>query len=64
MSLRKPPTLTAALIASNRRNAKKSTGPGTAPGKAWSRLNRLRKEAFSAGRNNVENSKESACLCE
>jgi len=42
MSLRKSPTLTPALIASNRRNAQKSTGPRTARGKAWSRLNRLR----------------------
>ncbi len=42
MSLRKSPTLTPALIASNRRNAKKSTGPRTARGKAWSRLNSLR----------------------
>ena len=42
MSLRKSPTLTPALLASNRRNAKKSTGPRTARGKAWSRLNRLR----------------------
>jgi len=43
MSLRKSPTLTPALLASNRLNAKKSTGPRTAQGKAWSRLNRLRK---------------------
>ncbi len=42
MSLRKSPTLTPALLASNRRNAKKSTGPRTARGKAWSRLNPLR----------------------
>lgn len=42
MSLRKSPTLTPALLASNRRNAKKSTGPRTARGKAWSRLNRLK----------------------
>ena len=42
MSLRKSPTLTPALLASNRRNAKKSTGPRTAPGKAWSRLNHFR----------------------
>jgi len=42
MSLRKPPTLTPALLASNRRNAGKSTGPRTARGKAWSRLNRMR----------------------
>src|SRR5271157_615364 len=41
MSLRKSPTLTAALLAANRRNAKKSTGPRTARGKAFSRLNRL-----------------------
>lgn len=42
MSLRKSPTLTPALLASNRRNAKKSTGPRTVRGKAWSRLNHLR----------------------
>jgi hypothetical protein len=42
MSLRKSPTLTPALLASNRQNAKQSTGPRTAQGKAWSRLNRLR----------------------
>ena len=42
MSLRKSPTLTLALLASNRRNAKKSTGPRTARGKAWSWLNRFR----------------------
>jgi hypothetical protein len=42
MSLRKSPILTPALLASNRRNAKKSTGPRTARGKAWSRLNHLR----------------------
>jgi len=42
MSLRKSPTLTAALLASNRRKAKKSTGPRTARGKAWSRLHRLK----------------------
>ena len=42
MSLRKSPCLTPALLASNRRNAKKSTGPRTARGKAWSRLNHMR----------------------
>ncbi len=42
MSLRKSPTLTPALLASNRRNSRKSTGPRTARGKAFSRLNRLR----------------------
>jgi hypothetical protein len=42
MSLRRSPTLTPALLASQRRNAGKSTGPRTAQGKAKSRLNRLR----------------------
>jgi hypothetical protein len=42
VSLRKSPCLTPALLASNRRNANKSTGPRTARGKAWSRLNHLR----------------------
>ncbi len=42
MPLLKSPTLTPALLAANRRNASKSTGPRTAPGKAWSRLNGLR----------------------
>jgi hypothetical protein len=42
MSLRKSPTLTPALLASQRRNAQRSTGPRTAQGKAKSRLNRLR----------------------
>ena len=41
MSLRRSPTLTSALLASNRLNAKKSTGPRTVRGKAWSRMNRL-----------------------
>jgi len=41
MSLRKSPTLTAAPIASHRRNAKKSAGPRIARGKAWLWLNRL-----------------------
>jgi hypothetical protein len=43
MSLRKSPTLTPALLAANRRNAQKSTGPRMAGGKARSRLNSLRK---------------------
>ena len=47
MSLRKSPTLTPALLASNRQNAKQSTGPRTAQGKAWSRLNRMRHGARS-----------------
>src|ERR1700723_1530640 len=46
MSLRKSPTLTPALLAANRRNALKSTGPRTACGKAWSRLNHLRSGGY------------------
>ena len=42
MSLRKSPTLTPALLASNRRNAKKSTGPRTERGKSIARLNSFR----------------------
>lgn len=42
MSLRKTPTLTPALLAANRRNAKMSTGPPTAWGKAQSRMNGVR----------------------
>jgi len=42
VSLRKSPTMTPALLASNRLNAKKSTGPRTALGKARSRLNHFR----------------------
>ena len=42
MSLRKSPTLTPALLAANRRNAQKSTGPRTLRGKAQSRMNSLR----------------------
>ena len=42
MSLRMSPTLTPALLAANRRNAQKSTGPRTERGKNWSRVNRLR----------------------
>ena len=41
MSLRRSPTLTPALLNSNRLNATRSTGPRTARGKAWSRMNRL-----------------------
>jgi hypothetical protein len=42
MSLRKSPTLTPARLAAKRRNALKSTGPRTAWGKTWSRMNGLR----------------------
>jgi hypothetical protein len=47
MALRKSPTLTPALLAANRQNSKRSTGPRTARGKAWSRLNRMRHGARS-----------------
>jgi hypothetical protein len=42
VSLRKSHCLTPALLAANRRNAKTPTGPRTARGKAWSRLNHMR----------------------
>ncbi len=42
MSLRKPPTLTSALLAANRRNAQKSTGPRTEEGKRRVILNGLK----------------------
>ena len=42
MPLRKSPTRTPALLEANRRNAKKSTGPRTARGKAQTRMNALR----------------------
>ena len=48
MFLRKSPTLTPALLEFNRRNARKSTGPKTARGQAWSRLNHLRDGMSSA----------------
>ena len=47
MPLRKSPILAPALLASNGRHAKKSTGPRTALGKAWSRLNHLREGSRS-----------------
>ena len=43
MSLRKSPTLTPALLEACRRNARKSTGPRTARGKAHVRMNALRR---------------------
>ena len=39
MSLRKRPTLTPKLLAANAENAKKSTGPRTRRGRAFSKLN-------------------------
>ena len=47
MSLRKSPALTPARLEANRRNARKSTGPRTAWGKSWSRLNGLHDGARS-----------------
>jgi len=42
MSLRKSPVVSAAMLAANRANAQKSTGPRTEAGKAISSLNRLK----------------------
>ena len=42
MSLLKPRLMTPARLAASRRNARKSTGPRTARGKAQSRMNGLR----------------------
>jgi len=39
MSLRRRPALTRGLLAANARNARKSTGPRTRRGKAFSKLN-------------------------
>ena len=48
MPLRKPPTMTPARLAANRRRARKSTGPRTPRGKAQSRLNALQAGTRSA----------------
>lgn len=42
VSLRKRPTVSEAMLAANRANARKSTGPRTAEGKARSRMNRFK----------------------
>ena len=47
MSLRKRPRVSQAMLAANRANAGKSTGPRTADGKARSRLNRFKHGARS-----------------
>jgi hypothetical protein len=47
MSLRKSPILTSDRIEANRRNARKTAGPRTARGKAYSRLNRLKRGGSS-----------------
>lgn len=49
MPLRKSPRLTPALIETNRRNARKSTGPRTAAGKQRIALNGLRKGFCAVG---------------
>ena len=48
MSLRKSPTMTPAWIEAHLRNARKSTGPRTARGKAPSRMSRLKLGTRSA----------------
>ena len=47
MSLRKSPSRTAAFLAAQRRNARKSTGPRTARGKTQSGLNGLKHGVYS-----------------
>ena len=47
MSLRKSPIRTAAMLAANRANARKSTGPRTAAGKRTSAMNALRSGFYS-----------------
>ncbi len=49
MSLRKSPTRSPALLAANRANARNSTGPRTARGKAQVTLNALKQGGY-AGR--------------
>jgi hypothetical protein len=53
VSLRKSPTLTPALLAANRRNSQKSTGPRTVRGKAQTRMNALRTGDRSRLRRNL-----------
>jgi hypothetical protein len=47
MPLLRPRTVTPARLAANRRSARRSTGPRTERGKAWSRLNGLRTGGWS-----------------
>src|SRR3974390_3127627 len=49
MALRKSPLRTAALLAANRANAKKSTGPSTPRGKARVALNPLQHGGYAVG---------------
>ena len=75
MSLRKSPTLTPALLTARRQNTKKSRGPRTARGKAWSRLNKRNSAGCVDGedekrilfccvrsRNIIENKQDRKCL--
>ena len=48
MSLRKSPQITPALLAANRRNAQRSTGPRTAAGKQNSKFNSLKHGGYAA----------------
>jgi hypothetical protein len=48
MSLRKSPQLTPALLAANRRNATRSTGPRTPAGKQNSKMNALKHGGYAA----------------
>ena len=48
MSLRKSPRITPALLAANRRNAQRSTGPRTAAGKQNSKFNSLKHGGYAA----------------
>jgi hypothetical protein len=49
MSLLKSPAMTAAKLAAQRSNARRSTGPRTAPGKSRSRWNALKHGGFAVG---------------
>jgi len=53
MSLLKPRLMTPARLAASRRNARKSTGPRTARGKAQSRMNGLRSGRSSPSYRNL-----------
>ena len=48
MSLRKSAQLTPALLAANRRNATRSTGPRTAAGKQNSKMNAFKHGGYAA----------------
>ncbi len=64
MSLRKSPTRTPALLAANRANAQKSTGPRTARGKAQITLNPLKHGGYAGRlfRSNLLRAREDVAL--